>query len=157
MNKFILLILLFAPQFGFAQHASVVKIDRLEAIIEAESDQIQIINFWATWCAPCVKELPLFEALNAKNDPLVKVVLINLDFVDKLDQVNAFINRKNIKSEVLLLDEIDYNSWIDRVDKSWGGAIPATLFINQKTGQRKFVDKELKEGDLETVILELKK
>jgi len=95
--------------------------------------------------------------INAQNDPLVKVTLINLDFVDKLATVNAFINRKSMKSEVLLLDEIDYDSWIDKVDKSWGGAIPATLFINHKTGQRKFVDRELKEGDLERVILELKK
>jgi hypothetical protein len=52
----------------------------------------------------------------------------------------------------LLLDEIDYNSWIDQVEKSWGGAIPATLFINQKTGQRKFVERELKDGELEEII-----
>jgi len=101
--------------------------------------------------------LPLLEALNAKHDTTVKIILINLDFVDKLDKVNAFINRKNMKSEVLLLDEIDYNSWIDKVDEGWEGAIPATLIINQKTGQRKFVDRELKEGDLEKVILELKR
>lgn len=157
MCKFILFIFLFVSQYTLAQQATVVKLDRLEALIETKSDQIQVINFWATWCAPCVKELPLFETLHAKNDPTVKVILINLDFVDKLDKVNAFIHRKNIKSEVLLLDEIDYNSWIDRVDKGWGGAIPATLFINQKTGQRKFVDKELKEGDLEKVILALRK
>jgi hypothetical protein len=61
-----------------------------------------------------------------------------------------------MKAEVLLLDEIDYNSWIDKVDKRWGGAIPATLVINQKTGKRKFIDKELAEGQLEELISELK-
>ncbi len=53
---------------------------------------------------------------------------------------------------MFLLDEIDYNSWIDRVEESWGGAIPATLFINQQTGQRKFIDRELKDDELQKVI-----
>jgi thiol-disulfide isomerase/thioredoxin len=157
MCKSSLFVFVLAAQCSFAQQATVVKFDRLQALMETKSDQIQIINFWATWCAPCVKELPLFESINAKNDPTVKITLINLDYADKLAKVNAFLSRKDMKSEVLLLDEIDYNSWIDRVDESWGGAIPATLFINQKTGQRKFVGKELKEGQLEELILELKK
>ena len=138
-----------------AQKAIVVKFDALQKILETKSDQIQVINFWATWCAPCVKELPLLEKLNAQKDLNTKITLINLDYADKLDKVNEFMARKNIQSEVLLLDDIDYNSWIDKVDKSWGGAIPATLIINPRTGKRKFVEKELKEGELENLIAEL--
>ena len=138
-----------------AQQATVVKFDALQKILDTKSDQIQVINFWATWCAPCVKELPLLEKLNAQKNLNVKITLINLDYADKLDKVNAFMARKNIQSEVLLLDEIDYNSWIDKVDKSWSGAIPATLIFNPKTGQRKFVEKELKEGELESLIAAL--
>jgi len=139
-----------------AQKAIVVKFDALQKILETKSDQIQVINFWATWCAPCVKELPLLEKLNAQKDLNTKITLINLDYADKLEKVNEFMARKNIQSEVLLLDDIDYNSWIDKVDKSWGGAIPATLIINPRTGKRKFVEKELKEGELENLIAELK-
>ena len=156
MYRFIFIILFVASKYASAQTATVVKFEKLEGLLETKSGQLQVINFWATWCAPCVKELPFFEALNAKNDPKIKVILVNLDYADKLEVVNAFIDRKKIKSEVLLLDEIDYNAWIDRIDPSWGGAIPATLFINQKTGQRKFVDKELKEGELQKIISELK-
>lgn len=152
----ILLLIVVGAQYSMAQEATVVKFDRIQRLLAPNSHEIQVINFWATWCAPCVKELPLFEKLNAEENSGVKVTLISLDFVDKLDRVNAFIKRKGIRSEVLLLDEIDYNSWIDRVDKNWGGAIPATLIINPKTGQRKFVDKELKEGDLELMLSELK-
>jgi thiol-disulfide isomerase/thioredoxin len=132
----------------------VIKFDRLHEIIESKSSQIQVINFWATWCAPCVKELPFFEALNS-NDPSVKVTLINLDYADRLDKVKQYVSRKNMKADVLLLDEIDYNSWIDKVDRRWGGAIPATLVINSLTGERKFVDGELGEGDLERIISEV--
>lgn len=134
------------------QEATVVKFDALAKILDSGSEEVQVINFWATWCAPCIKELPLLEKLNAQEDLKAKITLINLDYADKLDKVNAFIKKKNIQSNVLLLDEIDYNSWIDKVDKTWTGAIPATLIINPKTGKRKFVEKQLKEGELETLI-----
>src|SRR5688572_26270211 len=100
------------------QQARIIKYADLQKILETNSTQIQVINFWATWCAPCVKELPLLEKLSTQKDLNAKITLINLDYADKLDKVNAFIVRKNIQSEVLLLDEIDYNAWIDKVDKS---------------------------------------
>ena len=153
---FVSLIFFCCSQPVFAQKATVVKFGALQKILDSKEDKIQVINFWATWCAPCVKELPLLEKLNEQSDLNAKITLINLDYADKLDRVNAFITRKNIRSEVLLLDEVDYNSWIDKVDKSWSGAIPATLIFNPKTGQRKFVEKELREGELEELIASLK-
>lgn len=147
--------LLFICSITFAQKASVVKFDALKKVLEAKSGEIQVINFWATWCAPCVKELPLFEKLTNESRPGVKITLVSLDFADKVDKVNSFLARKQFKSQVLLLDEVDYNSWIDRVEKDWSGAIPATLVINSSTGKRKFVEKELQEGDLEKMIAEV--
>jgi thiol-disulfide isomerase/thioredoxin len=134
-----------------AQTATVVKFDRIEKIMKTQTDEVQVINFWATWCAPCVKELPLFEKLGAET-PGVKVTLVNLDFADKIEKVNAFMTRKSIKSETVLLDEIDYNTWIDKVDASWQGAIPATLIVNTRTGRRKFVERELADGELQQLI-----
>jgi thiol-disulfide isomerase/thioredoxin len=148
-------LILCSLQGAIAQKAIVVKFDALQKILDTKSDQIQVINFWATWCAPCVKELPLLEKINAQKNLNTKITLINLDYADKLAKVNEFIVLKNIQSDVLLLDEIDYNSWIDKVDKSWSGAIPATLIINPKTGKRKFVEKQLMEGELENLIATL--
>lgn len=141
---------------AIAQKAEVIKFDRLEDLITKKSGKIQVINFWATWCAPCVQELPYFQNLAAKQHPDVEITLINLDFADKVGKVNAFIAKRKITSPVLLLDEVDYNSWIDRIDPSWGGAIPATLFINTTTGQRKFVDKPITESELESYIKSVK-
>jgi thiol-disulfide isomerase/thioredoxin len=138
------------------EEATIIKFGTLKNILDTESNQIQIINFWATWCAPCVKELPLLEKLNSQKNLNVKITLVSLDFSEKVDNVNAFIKRKNIRSEVLLLDEIDYNSWIDKVDKEWSGAIPATLIFNPKTKKRKFLEKGLKEGELENLIADLR-
>ena len=83
------------------------------------------------------------------------VTLISLDFVDEVDKkVIPFVTKRDLKSRIVLLDEIDYNSWIDTVDPSWSGAIPATLIVNPNTGQRKFVEKELEKGDLEEMLKE---
>jgi len=152
----ILILILVAASSAMAQKAEVVKFDQLEELLTSKSEKIQVINFWATWCGPCVHELPHFQRLEARQYPDVQITLINLDYADQLPKVNAFLAKKKITSKVLLLDEIDYNSWIDRVDPSWGGAIPATLFINPSTGQRKFVDKELSESELDLYIKALK-
>ena len=141
---------------AIAQKAEVVKFERLEKLMATPSEKIQVINFWATWCGPCVHELPNFQALQDKNDPTIQITLINLDYADKLDKVNSFLAKKKITMEVLLLDEVDYNAWIDKVDPSWGGAIPGTLFINTSTGQRKFVDKELTASELESYVRAVK-
>ena len=139
-----------------AQKVDIVKFERIQQLLDSKEEKLLVINFWATWCAPCVKELPYFENLNNKKDKDIKVTLISLDFADKLDKVASFVERKSMKSEVLLLDEIDYNSWIDKVDKSWSGAIPATLIINTSTGRRKFFEGELEEGDLEKIISQIR-
>lgn len=82
---------------------------------------------------------------------------MDLDINPDAEKVYKFIARKNIKSEVLLLDAPDPNSWINKIEKEWSGSLPATLIINHKTGQRKFVGKALQEGELETLISELQK
>lgn len=151
----IMLCLLITSIAAAQNKAEVIKFDRLENIITSKNEGIQVINFWATWCAPCIKELPYFEALpDNLEGRKIKVTLINIDFVEKLDKVNSFIERKNILSDVLLLDNLDYNSWIDKVDKSWSGAIPATLIVDSKTGDRKFIEGELKEDELNNILKE---
>jgi thiol-disulfide isomerase/thioredoxin len=148
---------IFAAVSSFAQSPATVKLADLQKRINAKSDNIQIINFWATWCGPCIKELPYFEKLTSENQADVKVMLVSmdLDLDPNPEKVYKFVNRKNLKSEVVLLDESDPNSWINKIDKEWNGSLPATLIINQRTGQRKFIGKELHEGDLEKLIAEV--
>ncbi len=144
-------------QFSLAQKAELVTLDKLQKLIQSRNEPVQIINFWATWCAPCVKEIPLLEKLNHERKD-IKVTLVSLDFdLDpNPEKVYKFITRKNIQSRVVILQERDPNSWINKVDKSWSGALPATLIVNNATGKRKFVERELHDGDLEKWIDELK-
>lgn len=151
----VLLFVSFAHCFG--QRIEVVKWSGLNNVLQSKSGDITIVNFWATWCAPCVRELPLFEKLDAEARPGVSITLVSLDLdLDpNPEKVFKFVERKKLQTRVLILDETDPNSWIDKVDSSWSGSLPATLIINQRTGQRKFLEKELHEGDLEKIIAEL--
>ena len=149
--------LLILAHFCNGQKAELVKLEKLQSEISKSSEQILVFNFWATWCAPCVKELPLFEKLN-QNDKEVKVTLVSMDIdLDpNPEKVYKFIERKKIQSRVIILDAVDPNSWINKIDKNWSGALPATLIINTKTGERGFVNNALKEGDLEKLVAEVK-
>jgi thiol-disulfide isomerase/thioredoxin len=157
MKKSFILLFVLLCYSSFAQKAEIIKLEKLQKLLEIKSDKIQIINFWATWCAPCIKELPLFEKLQAEARPNVKITLVSMDMdLDpNPEKVYKFITRKNLQSEVVILDQKDPNSWINKIEKEWSGALPATIIINQKTGQRKFVGKELHDGDLEKLIAEV--
>lgn len=157
MRKLIFIIPLFCSVISLkAQTVEVIKWKQMESLINENNGDIKVINFWATWCAPCIKELPYFESVTNSNPSGVKVNLISLDFADQNKKVERFVDKKGIKSRVLLLDETDYNSWIDKVDKSWSGSIPATLVINEKSGKRKFVEGELTQEKLHNLIESIK-
>src|SRR3970282_302300 len=134
-------------------NAEIVKLPELQKIIEAPSEQIKVVNFWATWCAPCIKEIPLFEELNAeRNDVKVFLVSLDLDLDPNPAKVYRFMERRGIESTVLLLNEKDPNTWIDEIDPDWSGALPATLIVNGSTGERIFIERQLQDGDLEQLI-----
>lgn len=131
------------------ERVEVIKIEGLQNLIAEDNHQVHLINFWATWCKPCVKEMPQFVDL-AENHPEVSISLVSLDYLENLDdKVIPYLDKKEIKLRTLLMDEIDYNLWIDMVDPSWSGAIPATLIIEPATGKRIFLEKEFENGELE--------
>ncbi len=153
---YLTLLVVVAGFSALAQQAETIKLNQLQEIIQSKTDHIKVINFWATWCAPCIKELPLFEKLGRER-PDVKVILVSmdLDLDPNPEKVHKFVARKKLQSKVLILEEKDPNSFINQIDKSWSGALPATIIINGKTGLRKFIGKELHEGELEKLIIEV--
>lgn len=142
--------LLFYP--NQEQAVPIVDFKGLQPYLNKQNDTTYVINFWATWCKPCIKELPYFEQLNEKyNNKKVKVILVSLDFRKSYEsQLLPFIKRKGIKSEVILLDDPDSNQWIDKVDAKWSGAIPATIVYNKNS--RSFYEQSFTFNELDSVL-----
>jgi thiol-disulfide isomerase/thioredoxin len=128
----------------------------LKPLLEKDDGKTYIVNFWATWCAPCVKELPYFEKINQEYlDKNVVVLLVSLDFPKQVEKkLIPFINKKKIKSEVVLLNDINEDIWIKAINESWSGSLPATLIYNKNN--RKFYEKSFNyltlENELKTFI-----
>ncbi|WP_299530708.1 TlpA disulfide reductase family protein [Ulvibacterium sp.] len=122
------------PDFQIAGVPIYEKFNRLEPLFHFDNDTTYVINFWATWCKPCIKELPYFEELNSRYPhKKVKVVLVSLDFPKQVESnLVPFVEKKQLKSKVLALLDGNYNEWIDKVSPDWSGAIPATYIYKGK-------------------------
>ncbi|TGD77163.1 TlpA disulfide reductase family protein [Hymenobacter wooponensis] len=135
---------------GLAQQVTVIKLPELQKRLSRQNDTTYVVNFWATWCAPCVKELPHFDQLSttyAKQK--VKVLLVSMDYASQLDKkVKPFVQKRGLKSEVVLLNEPDPNSWMDKVDSKWTGALPFTIIVNKARNMRTTFEQELTAEEL---------
>lgn len=127
-----------------------VEIDRdgLELLTKKSNDTTYVVNFWATWCSPCVKEIGFFEELHRESGKSkMKIILVSLDFPNQVEKrLLPFLKEKEISAPVMLMTDLDYNGWINRVDASWTGAIPATLIYNREG--RLFLEEELTRDEL---------
>lgn len=126
--------------------------DGLEPLLNKQGDKVYVVNFWATWCAPCLKELPHFEKLNANyREKNVEVLLVSLDFPFNYDKkLKPFIKEHNLQSKVVALDDTDMNSWMPKISEEWTGAIPITIIYNKD--KRQFYERTFTYNELEDEI-----
>ncbi|MBT8316035.1 MAG: TlpA family protein disulfide reductase [Lutibacter sp.] len=129
--------------------------ETLEPLLNKDDDKTYVINFWATWCKPCVEELPAFEKINANyKDKNVEVILVSLDFPNQIEtRLIPFIKEHNLKSNVILMADVDQNKWIPKISEKWSGAIPATLIYNKNS--RKFYEQSFSYDLLEKELKEI--
>lgn len=129
----------------------------IEPILNRANDTVYVYNFWATWCIPCVEELPNFLKFDsAMHNQPVRVLLVSIDMKSQLKtKLVPFLKSRNITSPVVVLSDPDANAWIDKVDKSWSGSIPATLFVYQ--GQKHFHEGQLAYDELYETVDSIRK
>jgi thiol-disulfide isomerase/thioredoxin len=128
--------------FSQSEKVRVIRFEDLQKEINRVTDTTLVVHFWATWCKPCVEELPNYEKLSQEYaKKRIRFLMVSMDFPKDLkDKVEPFMAKNNINSEVVLLDEPDYNAWIDEIDKEWSGTIPATLMVNLTMRKRVFFE-----------------
>ena len=119
-----------------------VTVADLEKRFASGGDTVYVVNFWATWCKPCVEELPAFDKLaRAEANGPVVVLLVSVDSPsDRETKLETFLRKKGFSCETALMNDGKPHMWIDKVDPHWSGAIPATLFVSQ--GKRLFKEQE---------------
>ena len=153
MKKYLFVIVLFI--LPFITKAQIAAYSADDIIHRASSkDTVYIINFWATWCAPCVAELPEFNVLQSKyaNMP-VKVLLVSLDFKgDNTFKLASFLKRKNITPEVVWLSDTNPNVFIPKIDNTWEGSIPATVIVSPGKQFKTFVEGTITEKQVSKIV-----
>ncbi len=124
----------------------------LKPFLNYQDEKTYVVNFWATWCAPCIKELPYFEKVKEDyKDKNVEVILVSLDFPKKKEsKLIPYVIKNDLKSTVLHLDDVDEQFWIADINEAWSGALPATLIYNKD--KRKFFEKSFTQEELENEI-----
>lgn len=154
--RVLLIVFLFLISYPVKSQVKLLTIDELNNRIANGKDTTYVINFWATWCAPCIAELPNFEKIGSENhNKPVKILLVSLDFKSKLQsKVVPFVEQNKIKGEIFLLKESNQQAYIGQIDRKWSGAIPATLFVSKKA--RKFYEKEFTEAELKKTLIGMK-
>lgn len=154
MRKLFLILLLLSGTLSTkAQHIAAYSIN--DVIHRSSSkDTLYIINFWATWCAPCVAELPEFNKLATyyEGQP-VKILMVSLDFKeDHTFKLERFLERKKLTPEVVWLSDTDPDVFIPKVDGSWQGSIPATVIIHPGKRLKKFIEGSITEKEVTRVV-----
>lgn len=142
---------------GTAQTVRQINIPDLEKLLQGTDNSLLVINFWATWCPPCIKELPHFQKISEElKSEKIKFIFVSLDFPSQIEsQLIPFLKKNQFPSPVSVMMDIDYDKWISKVDQTWQGNIPATLFLNNARKLRKFYPGELEENELRTLIRQL--
>lgn len=139
--------------FQSSEKVSTIGLKELKnKVLHPQNDTLYVVNFWATWCKPCVKEMPYFEAINRQFSPQkVKVIFVSLNSPKESKQINKFVSEHNISAETYLLDAGNPNVWIDQIEPEWSGSIPATILY--KNGEKiAFAEHDFEQHELDSLI-----
>ena len=122
-----------------------VKMDDVVGRFSAKNDTVYVVNFWATFCKPCVAEIPDFiKITNKYKGQKVKLILVSLDLASYYPaRIAAFAKKHNFNASILWLNETNADHFCPMIDPKWSGAIPSTIIVNGKTGYRKFFEAEM--------------
>ena len=150
--NFFIVLLLFSTLQSSAQSTPKWKIGELENYIRQSTKPV-IVNFWATFCKPCIEEIPYFQKLVKKYEKEgIELLLVSLDLKEAYSKIPSFAAKYKLNSKIVYLDETNADLFCPKIDEKWSGAIPASLLVNNKTGYKKFFEEQIAEKKLEEEI-----
>jgi len=115
-------------------------------LIQAQAGNVALVDFWATWCAPCRKEIPLLASLADRlSDKRFRLITISADDTEAEKAAVQFLQKSGISGPAYIRRAKDDDAFIRAVDPKWSGALPA-LFLYDRGG--KLVKSSVGETDL---------
>ena len=155
-RNYLLAAFLLCSFFANAQSIPSWKITDVVNYYSKKTDSVYVINFWATFCKPCIAEIPYLQRITKQyEDEKVKLLLVSLDLAAYYPaRIEKFAKTNNFTANIAWLNETDADYFCTIIDKKWSGSIPATLFVNSRSGYKKFFEQELSAAEFE---LELRK
>ena len=115
-----------------AEPVSLGTIDRkgVKKLADNDTKKLRLINVWATWCIPCVEELPELVAINRMYRRRgLELVTISLDGVKKREHALKFLKEKHVAAANYIFDSEDKDELAEALDKEWPGPVPYTILI----------------------------
>lgn len=139
-----------------AQEIQVVKLEELKKVYSRPNDTTYVVNFFATWCGPCVMEIPVLNKFreDTKNSD-IQLIMVSLDNSKSLKKLPAWIKKMKILAPVYVLNESADYSWLPYIDKRWQGSIPATMIINVNRNKKAFFETPVEDGQLQFYLKKL--
>lgn len=154
--KYTVVILLFCLLSLMSQSQTIPKL-KIQDVVNyytKNNDTTYVINFWSTYCQPCIEEMPYLQSISKKYaTKKVKLVFVSLDaksFYPK--KLIAFLKKKKITTSVIWLNETNADIFCPAVDEKWSGAIPATIIVHNKKGYKQFYEKQFTPQQFETSL-----
>lgn len=148
--------LLLLASAAFSQPIKKVKVTEVEEYVK-NSDHPIVLNCWATWCAPCIEEIPYFmETVKKYSDQKVELLLVSLDFATSYpNKIQELIKKRKFDATFFWLNETNADYFCPKIDPKWDGTLPSTLFVNPKTGYRQFFGRPMTDRQIELEVSKL--
>jgi thiol-disulfide isomerase/thioredoxin len=107
-----------------------IDVNQAKQVVANTSDKLLLINFWATWCGPCIVEFPDLVDMNRMyRRRNFQFITVSLDSPDQKDKVLAFLKNQQASGTNYLFASENKYPLIEAVDKNWSGALPYSLLI----------------------------
>jgi thiol-disulfide isomerase/thioredoxin len=118
------------------------------------NDTIYIINFWSTYCQPCIEEIPYLQRISKQYaSQKVKLVLVSLDVASFYPKkLKSFVSKRKFTAQVVWLNETNADIFCPAIDAKWSGAIPATIIVNNKKGYKQFYEEQFTPSQFEEAV-----
>jgi|SRR4030095_2063881 len=125
----------------------------LKSIFDNAKGKVLLVNFWATWCKPCVMEFPeLIKLYNDYKEKGFELIFISLDVPEDIPKLKPFLESNKVDFTTYLSTFTDPEELIDYVDKNWQGAIPATYIYDKDGNLKKSIIGKKRYSDFESEI-----